>query len=66
MTRDGERLFIQRGEGKKREIFASSEGDFFPKESVQRFAFTKDTAGKVNAVVSRILDGTAQVCPRIR
>ncbi len=66
VTRDGERLFIQLGKGKKREIFASSEGDFFPKESVQRFAFTKDTAGKVTAVVSRILDGTAQVCPRIR
>jgi D-alanyl-D-alanine carboxypeptidase len=52
ITREGNRLFMQRTRAPKRELFASAEGQFFRKESFQRISFEKDASGKIVGLVS--------------
>ena len=46
VTREGNRLFVQGGEGAKTEIFLAGNDVFFVKDSFERFTFQRDAAGK--------------------
>jgi D-alanyl-D-alanine carboxypeptidase len=46
VTREGARLFVQRGDGGKTEIFLAGNDAFFVKDAFTRFTFQRDAAGK--------------------
>jgi D-alanyl-D-alanine carboxypeptidase len=46
VTRDGNRLFLQRGDGEKSEVFLAGNDVFFVKDAFTRFSFQRDAAGK--------------------
>ncbi len=64
VMREGDRVFVQRSDRPKTEIFAANETEFFIKDSFQRFTFEKDASGRVTAVVSRQPDGKTERAPR--
>ena len=45
VTREGNRLFVDGGEGAKAEIFLAGNDVFFVKDSFERFTFQRDAAG---------------------
>jgi D-alanyl-D-alanine carboxypeptidase len=53
ITREGNRLFMQRTRAPKFELFALAEEQFFRKSSFQRISFQKDASGKIIGLVSR-------------
>jgi len=53
ITRDGSRLFSQRTDGEKQEVFAESDLRLFYKDSFARLAFETDPKGKVTRVILR-------------
>ena len=53
ITREGDRLFMQRTGRPKFEIHASAEDEFFRPQSFQRLSFVKDKTGAVVELVSR-------------
>jgi CubicO group peptidase (beta-lactamase class C family) len=46
VTRDGSRLFVQRGSGEKSEVFLAGNDVFFVRDDFTRFAFQRDASGK--------------------
>jgi CubicO group peptidase (beta-lactamase class C family) len=46
VTREGNRLFVQGGEGAKTEILLAGNDVFFAKDSFERFTFQRDAEGK--------------------
>jgi CubicO group peptidase (beta-lactamase class C family) len=47
VTREGNQLYTQRGQGPKLPVFAESETEFFYKDSFSHFTIVKDKSGKV-------------------
>ena len=54
ITREGDRLFMERSGGSKVEIHPSAEGTFFRSRSFQRLSFRKDKSGRIVELVSQI------------
>ena len=46
VTRDGSRLFVQRGNGEKSEVFLARNDVFFVRDDFTRFTFQRDASGK--------------------
>ena len=61
VTREGDRLFIQRTGGSRDEVFPVSPAEFCLKHSSYRFTFRKNAAGEVIEVEGRGRTGPAQV-----
>jgi hypothetical protein len=53
ITREGSRLFSERTDGEKQEVFAESNLRLFYKDSFARLVFETDPKGKVTRVVLR-------------
>ena len=53
ITREGDRLFMQRTGRPRFEIHASAENEFFRPQSFQRLSFVKDKTGAIVELVSR-------------
>jgi hypothetical protein len=51
ITREGDKLFAQRGGAPRAEMFPESENKFFLDIADVRFVFLKDEAGKVNGMI---------------
>jgi CubicO group peptidase (beta-lactamase class C family) len=65
VTKIGDRLFMQRTGGPKREILPESETDFFIKDTNAHLTFVKDATGKVIHIVLYQSDGTKDMAPKI-
>lgn len=64
VTREGTRLFTQRTGRPKLEVFASSQTEFFYKDSFTRITFERDAAGNVTGMVVKTQDGASQRAAR--
>jgi CubicO group peptidase (beta-lactamase class C family) len=51
ITREGNRIYSQKTDSKKLEVFASSESEFFYKDSFSHFSIVRDKNGKVIKMV---------------
>lgn len=63
-SREGDKLFMQRGDGRKAEVVAYGPDRFYQPNTLLHMAFTRDSNGKVNAVTVHQGD-TSQTSPRI-
>lgn len=60
MTRDGEKLFIQRGDGTKREIQATGRDTFTYAMAYITVRFSRDAKGKISGMLFESYHGVAE------
>ena len=53
VTREGDKLFVRRGGGRKLEIFPTSDSTFAFTQGLPRITFRRDAGGKVTAMILR-------------
>jgi hypothetical protein len=64
VTREGDRLYVQRTGGPKVQILASSEHEFFVKDSFVRLSFERDASGAITGMTRLQQDGSREVAQR--
>jgi D-alanyl-D-alanine carboxypeptidase len=64
VKREGDQFFLERTGRPRLRLFASSDHEFFLKDSFMRLAFEKDASGKVVALVIRRSNGAAERATR--